>query len=76
MTARTPATGRDVGAEGPFLARALKAPTLRQSVRPAERARAEAWSHEKFLASCLQREVSARESQAGVRDPGSEAPSP
>jgi DNA replication protein DnaC len=49
-----------------FLTRALKAPTLRESVqRLAERARAESWSHEEFLVACLQREVSARESHGG-----------
>jgi hypothetical protein len=38
---------RDTAAEVAFLTRALKAPTLRESVtRPAERARAESWSHE------------------------------
>jgi DNA replication protein DnaC len=57
---------RDVGAEVAFLTRALKAPTLRESVtRLAERARAESWSHEEFLVACLQREVSARESHGG-----------
>jgi hypothetical protein len=41
---------RDVTAEVSFLTRALKAPTLRESVaRLAERARAESWSHEEFL---------------------------
>ena len=68
MTARTttkPAT-RDVAAEVAYLTRALKAPTLRESVaRLAERARAESWSHEEFLVACLQREVSARESHGG-----------
>ena len=42
-------TGRDTTAEITFLTRALKAPTLRESVpRLAERARAEAesWTHE------------------------------
>ena len=49
-----------------FLTRALKAPTLREAVpRLAERARAESWTHEEFLAACLQREVSARESHGG-----------
>jgi len=49
-----------------FLTRALKAPTLRQSVaRLAERARTEGWSHEEFLAACLQREVAAREAHGG-----------
>src|SRR5215207_6878072 len=62
----TKATSRDVSAEVAFLTRALKAPTLRESVgRLAERARAESWSHEEFLVACLQREVSARESHGG-----------
>jgi DNA replication protein DnaC len=67
MAARTaPATARDLSAELAFLTRALKAPTLRQSVaRLAERARAEDWTHEEFLAACLQREVAARESHGG-----------
>jgi DNA replication protein DnaC len=59
-------TARDTTAEIAFLTRALKAPTLRESVpRLAERARAESWSHEEFLAACLQREVAARESHGG-----------
>src|SRR5580693_83663 len=59
-------TSRDVTAELAYLTRALKAPTLRESVaRLAERARAENWSHEEYLAACLQREVSARESHGG-----------
>jgi hypothetical protein len=54
MAARARASGgtrtRDTAAEVAFLTRALKAPTLRESVtRPAERARAESWSHEEFL---------------------------
>jgi len=57
---------RDVAAELAFLTRALKAPTLRESVpRLAERARSESWTHEEFLAACLQREVAARESHGG-----------
>src|SRR3954469_18739154 len=53
-------------AEIAYLTRALKAPTLRDSVeRLAERARAEGWTHEQFLAACLQREVAARESHGG-----------
>jgi DNA replication protein DnaC len=60
------ATTRDLTAELAFLTRALKAPTLRTSVaRLAERARAEGWTHEEFLAACLQREVAARESHGG-----------
>src|SRR3954468_11223454 len=62
----TKAAPRDFAAEVAFLTRALKAPTLRESVtRLAERARAESWSHEEFLVACLQREVSARESHGG-----------
>jgi DNA replication protein DnaC len=66
MAPATKSTGRDLTAEVAFLTRALKAPTLRESVpRLAERARAESWSHEEFLVACLQREVSARESHGG-----------
>jgi DNA replication protein DnaC len=65
VSART-GTGRDTTAELAFLTRALKAPTLRESVpRLADRARAEGWTHEEFLAACLQREVAARESHGG-----------
>src|SRR6478736_6127192 len=57
---------RDLTAEVAFLTRALKAPTLRESVaRLAERARAESWSHLEYLVACLQREVSARDSHGG-----------
>ncbi len=59
-------SARDAASEIAFLTKALKAPTLRESVgRLAERARAETWSHEEFLVACLQREVSARESHGG-----------
>ena len=51
-------TGPGHDREIAFLTRALKAPTLRESVdRLAERARAESWTHEEFLVACLQREV-------------------
>src|SRR3989440_6833530 len=64
--ASTKPAPRDLTAELAFLTRALKAPTLRQSVaRLAERARAEGWTHEEFLAACLQREVAAREAHGG-----------
>jgi DNA replication protein DnaC len=64
MAGKTPS--RDTAAEIAFLTRALKAPTLRESVpRLAERARTESWTHEEFLAACLQREVAARESHGG-----------
>jgi DNA replication protein DnaC len=66
MTATKTAAARDVTAELAFLTRALKAPTLRESIgRLAERARAESWTHEEFLAACLQREVSARDAHGG-----------
>jgi DNA replication protein DnaC len=66
MPATSAKTARDLTAELVFLTRALKAPTLRQSVaRLAERARAESWTHEEFLAACLQREVAAREAHGG-----------
>src|ERR1700733_2253375 len=66
MAAAAVKTGRDTTAEITFLTRALKAPTLRESVpRLAERARAQSWTHEEFLIACLQREVSARESHGG-----------
>jgi DNA replication protein DnaC len=66
MPAKTSTSTRDVTGELAFLTRALKAPTLRAAVdRLAERARAESWTHEEFLAACLQREVSARESHGG-----------
>ena len=66
MAAAKPTTTRDVSAELAFLTRALKAPTLRDAVpRLAERAREQTWSHEEFLAACLQREVAARESHGG-----------
>ncbi len=65
-TTRTAKPSRDLTSEIEFLTRALKAPTLRECVaRLAERARAEAWTHEEFLTACLQREVSAREDHGG-----------
>jgi DNA replication protein DnaC len=60
------ATARDVTSELAYLTRALKAPSLREAVgRLAERARTEGWSHEEFLAACLQREVAARDAHGG-----------
>ena len=57
---------RDVTTELAYLTRALKAPTLRESAaRLAERARTESWSHEEYLAACLQREVAARDAHGG-----------
>jgi DNA replication protein DnaC len=44
----------------------LKAPSLRESAgRLAERARTESWTHEEYLAACVQREVAARDAQGG-----------
>jgi hypothetical protein len=52
MAATTAKPARDLTAELAFLTRALKAPTLRQSVaRLAERARTQGWTHEEFLAA-------------------------
>jgi len=49
-----------------YLCRALKAPSLADAAaRLAERARADAWSHEEYLAACLEREVAARQSHGG-----------
>src|SRR5436190_12714911 len=49
-----------------YLCRALKAPPLAQAVeRLGERARADGWTHEEFLAACLEREVAARQSNGG-----------
>jgi DNA replication protein DnaC len=65
-TTTTAGPSRDLTGEIAFLTRALKAPTLRDAVaRLAQRAREQSWSHEEFLAACLQREVSARESHGG-----------
>ena len=52
----------DVG----YLCRALKAPSMAAAVeRLAERARADGWTHEEFLAACLEREVAARAANGG-----------
>ena len=49
-----------------YLCRALKAPSLAAAVeRLAERARTDGWTHEEFLAACLEREVAARQSNGG-----------
>src|SRR5271170_254288 len=66
MVTKTTNSSRDVTAALAYLTRTLKAPTLREAVdRLADRARAETWSDDEFLAACLQREVSARESHGG-----------
>jgi DNA replication protein DnaC len=48
------------------LCRALKTPSLLASIdRLSKRAREESWSHEEFLAACLERELSARQTHGG-----------
>ena len=60
------ATTKTPQADLAYLCRALKAPSLAGAVdRLAERARAEGWSHEEFLAACLEREVAARQDHGG-----------
>jgi DNA replication protein DnaC len=60
------ATTSRPGSELAYLCRALKAPSLADAVgRLAERARSEGWSHEQFLAACLEREVASRQSNGG-----------
>lgn len=68
MAARTTAAASapDMTAELAYLTRALKAPTMREAIdRLADRARAQGWSHEQFLAACLEREVTARSAHGG-----------
>jgi DNA replication protein DnaC len=65
-TATTASSGRNVASELAYLTRTLKASSLAAAVeRLAERARSEGWTHEEFLAACLQREVAAREAHGG-----------
>ena len=60
------ATKSKPAADIAYLCRALKAPSLALAVeRLAERARTDAWTHEEFLAACLEREVAARQSNGG-----------
>src|SRR3954470_15534988 len=55
-----------MAADVAYLCRALKAPSLAAAVeRLAERARSDGWSHEEFLAACLEREVAARAANGG-----------
>jgi DNA replication protein DnaC len=63
---RTTVAARKPAADLAFLCRALKAPSLAASIdRLAERARADGWTHEEFLAACLEREVAARQDHGG-----------
>ena len=59
------ATKKPAGDVG-YLCRALKAPSMAAAVeRLAERARGDGWTHEEFLAACLEREVAARAANGG-----------
>src|SRR5687767_13042034 len=61
-----PAAKTRPSADVAYLCRALKAPSLAAAVeRLGERARADGWTHEEFLAACLEREVAARQSNGG-----------
>ncbi len=75
MMATAKTAARDTTAEIAFLTRALEsADAARVGAAAGRAARAESWTHEEFLAACLQREVSARESHGGegrIRPPGS-----
>jgi DNA replication protein DnaC len=60
------ATPTKPGGDVAYLCRALKAPSLAAAVeRLAERAKADGWTHEEFLAACLEREVAARAANGG-----------
>jgi DNA replication protein DnaC len=60
------ATTTDAGKDLVWLCRALKAPSLAAGIdRLADRARTEGWTHEAFLAACLEREVLARQAHGG-----------
>ncbi|WP_193314413.1 IS21-like element helper ATPase IstB [Georgenia ruanii] len=53
--------GRDLAGEVAFLARELKTPVITQTfAQLGEQARAEAWSHEEYLAAVLGRQVASR----------------
>lgn len=59
-------TQRTKSSDIAYLCRALKAPSMARAVdRLAERARQEEWTHEEFLAACLEREVAARQTNGG-----------
>jgi DNA replication protein DnaC len=58
----TTKTASSIGSEIAHLSRALKAPRIRQSAAVlADKARAEGWDHEQYLARVLEEEVLARE---------------
>ena len=59
-----------------YLTRVLKGPTLRDSAeRLAERARADSWTHQEYLAACLEAEAATRaRPRRGQPDPGRRDP--
>ena len=60
------ATTTRPSADVAYLCRALKAPAMGAAVeRLAERARSDNWTHEEFLAACLEREVASRQANGG-----------
>jgi DNA replication protein DnaC len=60
------ATTKRPSADVAYLCRALKAPAMGAAVeRLAERARNDNWTHEEFLAACLEREVASRQTNGG-----------
>lgn len=66
MAPVTNSAGRPVAADLADRCRALSVPHLAEALpRLAERARAEGWTHEEFLAACLELEIAARRSGAG-----------
>ena len=69
MTAAKKSTvaSAEIGQQLDYLARALKAPRIREAAsRLADQARDAGWSHEEYLAAVLDREVAARDS-SGAR---------
>lgn len=70
--------GEDVTKQIDYLARALKAPRIREAAtRLAGQARDAGWTHEEYLAAVLDREVSARDAsgaQLRIRAAGSGQP--
>lgn len=65
MAAKTATNSRDVAAELAYLTRALKAPPCAGPSSSSLTAPAPRLGAMRFLAACLQREVSARESHGG-----------
>lgn len=59
--------GKELSSRLEFLTRAMKTPAIRANfAQLADRARADGWSHEQYLAVLLERQVAARESNGTV----------